>query len=422
MATQTYYDVLGVHPDTDPAGIKKAYRRLARQYHPDINPDEDAVEVFQRITDIYRVLLDPVERERYDHMIGGSERVIIEDAPEDATDTAEGLYQRGLSQAKRGNYRDAVVIFSQALSLDQNYIDAYTQRGFAYYSLQNYPAALSDYSAALRLNLHLTPVHFYRGLVRFDLGDTEAAIKDFTSALELDPSYAKAYYRRGLAYADVGDRRAAAVDLKQAVKSFTRQGNVRGAREAQAALKQVDGWLLLRVARGKPLLPFRDAALVINRLSNPSGGLLPTFVRLGHRRAIAVGLLFGALFALCSSLKLPLAAALPPPLSFVAGLLPLLTLTLTKRIGRGLLGGYSSLAGDVFTAGVALLPASVAVLLLGTPLLVSVSVLAIALSYAVLIFYSGCSQIANLPEAKAAVLTALLMVATVLPILKLLGF
>ncbi|MGF1514793.1 MAG: DnaJ domain-containing protein [Elainellaceae cyanobacterium] len=424
MATQTYYDVLGVDPSADLAQIKRAYRRLARRYHPDVNPDENAVEVFQRLTDIYQVLLDPVERDRYNRLInlpGISDRLPVEDAENAGGDTALELYQRGLAQAQKGYYRAAVVIFSKALNLDSSYIDAYAQRGFAYYSLQNYPAALADYGAALQLDAHIAPVHFYRGLARFDLGDTEAATRDFTTALELDAGYAKAYYRRGLAYADLGDRRAASTDLRQAVKSFTNQGDMTRARQAKAALKQVEGWFALRVFRMNPLLPLRDAGLVMRRCANPISGLLPAFVRLGHTRAIAVGLLFGTLFALCLAFKMGSPTALPSLYSLLAGLLPLVSMTVTKRVGRSLLDGYSSLAGDIFTAGVALLPLSGAVLASGLPFSAAVSLMAIATSYAVLILYSSCSQIANLPEAKASALTALLLTAALLPILGLLG-
>jgi len=425
VVTQTYYDILGVAPNADLAEIKRAYRRLARQYHPDVNPDSNAVGMFQRLTDMYQVLLDPVERQRYDQLIIGSEPMMIEDAVDAAENTALELYRRGLSRAQRGHYRDAIVIYSQALSVDSDYVDAYAQRGFAYHSLKNYPAALADYSAALRINLHLSPVHFYRGLTRFDLGDTNAAIRDFTSALELDPGYGKAYYQRGLAYADLGDRRAAAIDLRQAAELFAQQGQHRSTRDANTALKQIDGWFVLRLIHIDPLLPLRDAILVLRRCSNPVSGLLPVFVRLGHQRAIATGLVFGLLFALCLGIKIQ-SPGMPFALSLglaqlASGLIPLASLTVAKQLGRSLLGGYSSLAGDIFTAGVALLPLCAVVLALGIPVPLFVGIMAIAVSYMVLILYSCCSQIANLPEAKAALLTALLLAVGILPVLWLLG-
>ncbi|MEO0407734.1 MAG: DnaJ domain-containing protein [Cyanobacteria bacterium P01_A01_bin.135] len=419
MATQTYYEILGVSPHADLPEIKRAYRRLARQYHPDVNPDDDAVGMFQRLTDIYHVLLDPVERRRYDQMLTTSDMVFVEDAVDELEDTALDLYQRALARSQRGHYRDAIVIYSQALSLDPQYVDAYAQRGFAYHSLKNYPAALADYSAALGINLHLAPVHFYRGLTRFDLGDTNAAIRDFTSALELDASYAKAYYRRGLAYADLGDRRAAAVDLRQAVKSFKEQGQQRQSREASAALKQVDGWFVWRLLHVAPLLPLRDVALVARRCVTPVSGLLPAFVRLGRQRAIATGLLLGLWFALCLAVQIGPVLALS--LRLALALLPLASITLANALGRSLLGGYSSLAGDIFTAGTALLPLSGAVLALALPLPVFVAVTAVAVSYGALVLYSCCSQIANLAEGKAALLAAGLLLAGLLPVLWILG-
>lgn len=52
--------------DATPDEIKKAYRRLARQLHPDVNPGEDAAERFKLVTHAYDVLSDPEQRQRYD--------------------------------------------------------------------------------------------------------------------------------------------------------------------------------------------------------------------------------------------------------------------------------------------------------------------------------------------------------------------
>lgn len=62
-----YYEVLGVERNTSEQEIKKAYRNLARQYHPDVNPgNKEAEEKFKEITDAYEVLSDPEKRARYD--------------------------------------------------------------------------------------------------------------------------------------------------------------------------------------------------------------------------------------------------------------------------------------------------------------------------------------------------------------------
>lgn len=67
--TRDYYDILGVSEDASQEEIKKAYRKLAKKYHPDRNPDApDAEERFKEISEAHRVLSDPEQREQYDRM------------------------------------------------------------------------------------------------------------------------------------------------------------------------------------------------------------------------------------------------------------------------------------------------------------------------------------------------------------------
>lgn len=62
-----YYETLGVSRDATQEEIKRAYRRLARQYHPDVNPgDKQAEEKFKAINEAYEVLSDPEKRRAYD--------------------------------------------------------------------------------------------------------------------------------------------------------------------------------------------------------------------------------------------------------------------------------------------------------------------------------------------------------------------
>ncbi|MGO2637454.1 MAG: DnaJ domain-containing protein, partial [Enterococcus viikkiensis] len=67
MATKRdYYEVLGVQKGASDDEIKKAYRKLSKQYHPDINKEADAEDKFKEISEAYEILSDPQKRAAYD--------------------------------------------------------------------------------------------------------------------------------------------------------------------------------------------------------------------------------------------------------------------------------------------------------------------------------------------------------------------
>ena len=68
MEYRDYYKILGVERNADEAEIKKAYRRLARKYHPDVSKEKDAEQKFKEIGEAYEVLKDPQKRQSYDQL------------------------------------------------------------------------------------------------------------------------------------------------------------------------------------------------------------------------------------------------------------------------------------------------------------------------------------------------------------------
>ena len=68
MEFKDYYDILGVTPDADAKSIKKAYRKMARQYHPDVSKHHNAEEKFKEAGEAYEVLKNHEKRAKYDSL------------------------------------------------------------------------------------------------------------------------------------------------------------------------------------------------------------------------------------------------------------------------------------------------------------------------------------------------------------------
>ena len=84
-----YYEVLGVDKNADDAAIKKAYRVLAKKYHPDMNPgDKEAEQKFKEASEAYAVLSDPEKRRQYDQY---GHAAFVQAEPVDLTLTVQTL-------------------------------------------------------------------------------------------------------------------------------------------------------------------------------------------------------------------------------------------------------------------------------------------------------------------------------------------
>ncbi|WP_110205160.1 molecular chaperone DnaJ [Nocardioides daejeonensis] len=109
--SQDLYELLGVPRDADADAIKKAYRRLARQLHPDVNPDPETQEKFKEVSHAYEVLSDPAKRASYDRggdAFGGMGGGFGQGAGFSFTDIMDAFFGGGAGQAQGRGPRSRV--------------------------------------------------------------------------------------------------------------------------------------------------------------------------------------------------------------------------------------------------------------------------------------------------------------------------
>ena len=412
MATaENYYAILGVSPEANLREIKSAFRRLARQYHPDLHPDDaEAAERFKQISQAYDVLSDNTKRRRYDRDFSYSQQ-----QKTITPKTYKDFYYRALRQAKLKKYQRAIEDYSKAIELNPKFIDAYLKRSETRNQLRDNQGVLDDCAKILEIDPHVAKAHYYQGRARYNLGYMESAIESYTNAIAKEANYAQAYYYRGMAHKELNKNPLAVEDLQNAAELFRTQRNYEAYRRTLKILRSL--------TQDNNLASWSEGIIhnflmtLSLSLFNPGGALLPTFARLNKRQAIEVGLIYGAASIFCfvaSYHMIGLLSDVPLVILVAIAATPFICLIVTGSIIRSFYRNSGNIATDIFIAGTAIAPLALGIILMGfvpfnwswLPLILPFIVFGV--SYMILTLYAGCTQILNLTESQAC-LTAVLM-------------
>lgn len=122
---------------------------------------------------------------------------------------------RALVYKDKGEYDRAIADYTEALSINPNYIEAYNRRGNAYSYKGEFDKAIADYNRALKMDSEYVEAYYRRGNVYYDKGEYNKAIADYTQALEIDTTHAETYYNRGNAFGRIGEHNKAIADYTQ---------------------------------------------------------------------------------------------------------------------------------------------------------------------------------------------------------------
>lgn len=411
---QNYYLILGVSQNAKAKEIKSAFRRLARQYHPDLNPgDPLSAEKFKQISQAYDVLSDASKRRRYDRQIPMQQPVTATKQTPTTPQTAQEYYDRGTLHAQNKEYRKAIKDYTQAIGINPKFVDAYLKRCEMRYKMGDHQGVLDDCYEVFNINPQIAKAHYYQGRARYSLGYVQPAIDSYGFAIAQDKNYPQAHYYRGVAYRDLQNTALAVSDFTKAADLFRSQKNLDAYRRTRNIVDE-----LTHNKSDRQSLIYNFLATLSLSLFNPAGGLLPAFSRLSEAQLKQVGIVYGILSGLCFVASYVMTGQQTESSIWqllILGIIPFISLTITGAILRYFWHHRGNFSIDIFIAGVAIAPWGLSAILIGfIPLSLIALIIPLVLmgsSYSTMTLQASYIQLLNITEAKAtAIVVFMLMV------------
>ena len=421
--TEDYYLILEVSPKASVKEIKLAFRRLARQYHPDLNPDDPvAAERFKQISQAYDVLSDHTKRRRYDlrpkpEPKKTTTRTYYSSKNVDLPRTSEEYYQRGIKYTQAKKYSNAIHDYSKAIELNPKFVDAYLKRCEMRYKMGDNQGVLDDCYRVLNISPKVAKAHYYQGRARYSLGYAQPAIDSYGLAISYDRNYPQAYYYRGIVYKELGNIPLAVKDLTKAADLFRLQKNYEAYRRTQAI---ADGLTDNKQLTGEVEGLVHNFLMTLSlSFFNPGGGLLPAFSRLNSKQLKQTGItygLFSSLGFVCSYFMTGLTWEIPLWQLFLIGIIPFSSFLVTGIVVRCFWHQRGNLATDIFIAGVVIAPLAFFAVVGGfLPLsslfwlLFIISLILVGLAYSTMTLQTSYTQLLNITESTSSPLVAFML-------------
>ena len=130
---------------------------------------------------------------------------------------ADDYFSLGLTHHQRGEYKEAIEYYDQAIEINNQHAKAYNNRGIIKAELGKHKEAIQDYDKAIKISPLALPYN-NRGLAKLKLGKCKEAIQDYDKAIEINPQYAEAYFNRGIAKVASGSQKEAIKDYNKAIE------------------------------------------------------------------------------------------------------------------------------------------------------------------------------------------------------------